>query len=189
MRYSGARLAALVTMPGLAWAAVAVDALWGYGRPELSEQRFRAAWHGATGDDLLVLRTQIARALSLRQRFEEAHLELDARQPFLEGAGIEAVVRAGLERGRTWRSSGQPERGRPLFLRALEQADEAGLRALAADALHMVALVAVGLENQRAINHQVVDYARASSQPPERRSVVRLALRGFEARHQALIRR
>lgn len=87
-----ALLAALVTAAGPAWAGIDVEALWDFGRPELSEQRFRSAL-----------------------------------------------------------------------------ADATDLRAPAADALHMMALVENGLEAQLAATRRVVDYARASSQPAARR--------------------
>ena len=143
-------------------AAVDVNALWDFGRPELSEQRFRAALAGAQGDDALVLRTQIARTLGLRGRFDEAHAELDALRHALADAGPEPRVRAALERGRTLRSSGQPEPSRALFMQAWTLAEQAGLDELAVDALHMVALVAPTLEDKLLWNRRALDAARAS---------------------------
>ncbi|WP_088280134.1 tetratricopeptide repeat protein [Ideonella sp. A 288] len=149
-------------------AAVDVAALWDYARPAESEQRFRAALAGAGGDEALVLRTQIARTLGLRGRFDEAFAELDAIEPLLAAAGAEPQVRALLERGRTLRSSGRPAEAKPLFERAFARAQASSLQALAADALHMEALVAPGLEAQLAANRRVLAYARAATDPQAR---------------------
>jgi len=150
---------------GSAGAAVDVDALWSFTDPAASEARFRRALVDAQGDDVLILRTQIARALGLRQRCDEAHRELDAIEPALAGAGVEPRVRAWLERGRTLRSSGRPAEGKPLFMRAFATAAAAKLEGLAADALHMVALVEPDLEERIAWNRRTVDYARRASDP------------------------
>ena len=116
-------------------------ALWDFDDPAGSEARFRAALTDATHDTALSLRTQIARTHGLRRQFSEAHRELDAVDADLAGAGPEPRVRTLLERGRTWRSSGEPARARPLFLQAEQLARTAKLEFLHVDALHMVALV------------------------------------------------
>ena len=149
----------------LAHAAVDVDALWNYADPAATETRLRDALGTASGDDALVLRTQIARTFSLRNRFDEAHRELDAIEPALVAAGVEPRVRAWLERGRTLRSAGKPAEGRPLFMRAYVTADAAKLERLAADALHMVALAEPQLDDRIAWNRRTVDYARRASDP------------------------
>lgn len=164
--------------PGLGWllalgvtaarAAFDIAPLWDYSQPALSEQRFRAALEQAGGDDALILRTQIARTYSLRGEFDAAHRELDALEPLLAGAGAEPRVRAGLERGRTLRSSGKPLDARPLFVRAFELADSNGLEALAADALHMVALVEPALDGQVEWNRRTAEYARHARDPKAR---------------------
>jgi tetratricopeptide (TPR) repeat protein len=146
-------------------AAVDLDALWNFNDPAASETRFREALVAAQGDDALVLRTQIARTLGLRQRYDEAHRELDAVEGALATAGVEPRVRAWLERGRTWRSSGQPDKSRPLFNRAYVTADAAGLEALAADALHMLALAATTLDERIEWNRRTIDYARRAKDP------------------------
>ncbi|MDH4287507.1 MAG: tetratricopeptide repeat protein [Aquincola sp.] len=150
-------------------AAVDVDSLWNYDDPASSEARFRDGLASALGDDVLVLRTQIARTLGLRGRFEEAHRELDAIEPALASAGIEPRVRAWLERGRTWRSSGQPDKSRPLFNRAYVTADAAGLENLAADALHMLALAAPALDERVDWNRRTIDYAKRARDPRAQR--------------------
>ena len=150
-------------MVGSASAAVDVDALWNIDDPAASELRFREALTNASGDDALILRTQIARTLGLRQRYDESQRELDAIEPALAAAGIEPRVRAWLERGRTLRSSGKPADAIPLFVRAFATADAARLERLAADALHMIALAEPQLEERIAWNRRTIAYAQRAS--------------------------
>lgn len=150
-------------------AAVDLDALWDFARPDLSEQRFRDALARSSGDDALVLRTQIARTHSLRGQFDAAQRELDALEPLLAGAGAAPRVHAWLERGRTLRSAGRAADAGPLFQRAFELADRERLEFLAADALHMLALVQATPEAQIAINRRVVAYAQNAQDPRARR--------------------
>jgi tetratricopeptide (TPR) repeat protein len=167
MKPSAAALLLLVAAAA-AWSAVDLDAMWDFGRPAQSEARFRAALEGAQGDDALVLRTQLARALGLQRRFDDAQRELDAIEPLLPAAGPEPRVRAQLERGRVLRSSGRPADALPIFRRAFEQADAAELERLAADALHMLALAEPGLDDRIAWNRRTVDYARRAVDPKAR---------------------
>jgi tetratricopeptide (TPR) repeat protein len=159
--------AALAALP--ARAAVDLDALWDFARPDVSEQRFRQALADAQGDDALVLRTQIARTLGLRRQFDAALRELDALEPALAKTGTLPRVHALLERGRTLRSSGQPAQAAPLFQQAFEQADRARLEFLAADALHMLALVQPTPQAQIDANRRVVAYAQNARDPRARR--------------------
>jgi tetratricopeptide (TPR) repeat protein len=152
----------------LALAAVDVDALWNYADPAASEARFRAALATAQGDDALVLRTQIARTLGLRRRFDEALRELDVVDAQLASAGAAPRVRAALERGRTLRSSGRAADSVALFERAFAAADAARLERLAADALHMLALAAPALEQRIEWNRRTIDYARRAADPQAR---------------------
>lgn len=162
---TAALTAAAVAASMPAMAEIDVYALWDYGQPAKSEQRFRAALAGASGDDELILRTQIARSYSLRQRFDEANAELDAIAPRLAAAGPAARVHALLERGRTLRSGGHAAEARPLFIEAFELAQRHGLEYLAADALHMVALVEPGLDGQIEWNRRTAEVARAARDP------------------------
>lgn len=150
---------------GTAAAAVDVDALWIHGDPAASELRFREALANASGDDALILRTQIARTLGLRRRYDDAFRELDAIEPVLAAAGIAPRVRAWLERGRTLRSSGKQAEAKPLFVRAFASADAARLERLAADALHMIALAEPQLEERIAWNRRTIAYAQRASDP------------------------
>ena len=150
-------------------AAVDLDALWDFARPDLTEQRLRDALAAARGDDALVLRTQIARTFSLRRQFDAAHRELDALDPLLADAGAAPRVHAWLERGRTLRSAGRAAEAEPLFQRAFDLADRARLEFLAADALHMLALVQPTVDAQVAIGRRVVAYAQNAQDPRARR--------------------
>ena len=60
--------------------ALGVSSLWDLGKPELSEQRFRDALASASGDDALVLQTQIARSYGMRKDFARAQEILAAHQ-------------------------------------------------------------------------------------------------------------
>lgn len=150
-----------------------INALWDYDDPAASEARFRAALadttNEATHDAALSLRTQIARSFSLRRRFDEAQRELDAVDAELAGAGAEPRVRTLLERGRTWRSAGEPARARPLFLQAEQLARTAKMEFLHVDALHMVALVQIDPELQLDWTRRALAAARAAADPQAHR--------------------
>lgn len=148
------KLNALIFVFGVAtpaWAA-AIDLvpLWDYASPEVSEQRFVHALEKATGDDALILRTQIARTYSLRKDFARARALLQDVEPEIGGAGAEAQVRYHLEQGRTFASATHPAtlltpdattQARQAYGRALELARAAKLDGLAIDAIHMFAFV------------------------------------------------
>jgi len=156
MRRAGHRLRATIpALPALLWAvpamsAVDINALWDFAKPALSEERFRAALAGATGDDALILQTQIARTWGLRREFERARELLAEVAPQVAAAGTEAQARYWLELGRTWASATHDgaaltadakARARTAYDNALALARAAGLDALAIDAVHMMAFV------------------------------------------------
>ncbi len=168
LKLRAATASVLMALPLWAAAALDLDTLWNFNDPAASEVRFRAALADARGDDALVLRTQLARTLGLRERYAEAHRELDAIEPLVAAAGPEPRVRWLLERGRTWRSSGEAARSVPLFEQAYAQADAAKLERLAADALHMLALAAPALDDRLRWNRRTIDYARGAADPRAR---------------------
>lgn len=145
-----------------------IRALWDFDDPARSEAVFRAHLAGAGRDDALSLQTQIARTYSLRARSADAHALLDRIEPELASAGPEPKVRHLLERGRTWRSSKQPDQARPLFLRAVDLAVAARLEFLAIDAMHMVALVEPTPEAQLVWNHRALAAASQAGDPAAR---------------------
>ncbi len=134
--------------------------LWDFADPAGSEQRFRLAAEDAEGRDRLVLLTQVARALGLQERYDDAHALLDD----LAAGDDEVATRIVLERGRLLRSAGSPQEARPQFEAAEQSAAGAGLEVLRIDALHMLALVAEGGE-QLALTQQALALARASRDP------------------------
>jgi tetratricopeptide (TPR) repeat protein len=131
-----------------------VSALWDFDDPAGSESRFRDAAALAEGEDRDILLTQVARALGLRGQFREAHAILDG----LHGGGAEAGVRAALERGRLFRTAGDPNTAKPWFESAADSAALAGLEALELDALHMIPLC---LEGDAALAATLVGVTRA----------------------------
>jgi tetratricopeptide (TPR) repeat protein len=147
-------------------AAVEIEELWEFGDPAASELRFRAALGRGSADDDLELQTQIARTYSLRRRFDDAHRTLDAIEPRLTSAAPAVRTRYLLERGRTLRSSGQPDAARPLFVAAYDAARSAGLTGLAVDAAHMLAIV-TPLAEATQWTANGIELARAA--PPEDR--------------------
>ena len=120
-------------------------ALWDFGEPEASARRFREAAGNARSathrDELL---TQRARALGLAGHFDEA----DALLGSIVSNQVVVRVRVLLERGRLRNSDGDAVGGLPFFRAACELASEHGLAHLAVDALHMLAIVDEGHEQQ-----------------------------------------
>ena len=113
-----------------------------------------------------MVRTQVARALGLQQRYDEARALLD--EVAAAGPGAEARVRERLERGRVLRSGGDPDRAGPLFAEAAARAGR-HLPGLRIDALHMSALVAGSPTEQAALTEAALDEARAGHDPAARR--------------------
>ena len=134
--------------------------LWDFDDPAASESRLREAAATADSPDREVLLTQVARALGLRQRYDDGHDVLDRIAP----GDPEVDVRVALERGRLVRSSGDTRAARPLFEYAAELAGEAALDELRVDALHMAALVADPAD-RLAANETALTAARSSSDP------------------------
>jgi tetratricopeptide (TPR) repeat protein len=158
--------------------AIDLVPLWDFGRPEISEQRMRSALVGATGDDALILQTQIARTFGLRKDFEGARRLLHQIEPEIAAAGAEARVRHQLELGRTYASATHaPEqqtaesrlRARQAFDAALQTARGAGLDGLAIDAIHMFAFIDTGAADQLEWARKAMEVVQASSQADARR--------------------
>lgn len=143
------------------------DAAWNFADPQASEATFRqilADHPGAPRNYRLELQTQIARALGLQRRFDEAHATLDGVRQALEGASATVGVRYLLERGRVLNSSGEREACRPLFLQAWDDAREAGLDGYAVDAAHMMGIVTEPAEQVR-WSEEALSFAEASDAP------------------------
>ena len=158
--------------------AIDLAPLWDFGKPDLSEQRFRSALATATGDDALILQTQIARTYGLRRDFAKAQEILKGLEPQIVAAGPEARVRHVLELGRTHASATHrpesqtpeaKERARAAYLRAFELAKSERLDRLAVDALHMLAFVDTAPADQLRWGQAALAVVEASSQPSAKR--------------------
>ena len=155
-----------------------LTSLWDFNQPAVSEQRFRTALVTATGDDALILQTQIARTYGLHGDFVCAQDILDGIEPQVESAGGEVRARHALERGRTLSSATHPPESqtepvkaaaRAAYLRALDIAQAERLDDLAIDALHMLAFVDTDPADQLAWGLQALSVLEGSSQPAVRR--------------------
>lgn len=115
-----------------------LDGLWDFGDPAGSEARLRAAVEAESDAEARAeLETQVARALGLQGRFDEADAVLSTLPVTIPAV----AVRIALERGRLRNSAGDPAAARPLFELAAEAAAAAHLTFLWVDALHMLAIV------------------------------------------------
>jgi len=118
--------------------------LWNYGKPAETEKKFREILPQAeTSHDssyLAQLLTQIARAQSLQDKFDEAHTILDRVEKILTPDLKLARVRYLLERGRTFNSSNYQDKALPLFIEAFELGTSINEMEYAIDAVHMVAI-------------------------------------------------
>ena len=116
--------------------------LWDFDDLDATEGRLRAQLEAETADaGRAEVRTQLARASGLRGDFEGGDVLLDEARA-LGGESQLVGARVDLERGRIRRSSGDPATARPLFESACALALEERQHFVAADAAHMVALVA-----------------------------------------------
>lgn len=119
-----------------------LDELWDFDDAAASERRLRDAIDAAAsgGIEHAELSTQLARALGLRGRYEDARGLLDAVA--LRGCAAPVVgIRVSLERGRVLNSSGNPAAAVEHFVDALGAARAAGQDFLEVDAAHMLAIV------------------------------------------------
>jgi hypothetical protein len=177
-RWCGAAVlgaAGLVLSPS----ALALDlsTLWDFHQPALSEQRLRAALQEASGDDSLILQTQIARSFGLRRDFAQARALLAALQPAMATASAEARARHALEWGRSFASAThRPQdltseakvEARSSFDRAARIAREGGLDELTIDALHMQVFVDPAPAAQERWAREALGVALASARPAAR---------------------
>ncbi|MGX5696197.1 hypothetical protein ACWKWP_08375 [Agromyces soli] len=133
----------------------AIDRLWDFSDPAKSEERFRAAAADETASEhaRLVMSTQLARAIGIQGRADEAFAVLDetaaAEAEAEHGrAAAELRARVALERGRLHAASGDTDEALPELTRAVREAAAAGSAFLVLDALHMLALHDAGHEEE-----------------------------------------
>lgn len=129
-------------------------ALWDYGNPQSTEEKFRAIEPEvkAAGDDAYYVEylTQLARSLGLQKKFDDAHKVLDEAESMLKEGYDRALIRYYLERGRAYNSSKFYDKARDLFLKAYELGKKtAGEDDLTIDAAHMMGIVEKGDESLR----------------------------------------
>ena len=172
--------------------AIDVNGLWDYGKPEVSEARFRQLMVDASSDDALVLQTQIARTFGLRCEFDQARGILAAIESRVGDASPEVQTRYLLELGRTYASPVHPaeartpandEIAREHYMRAFQTAKSAGLDSLAIDALHMMPVVDTEPNLQLEWNQRAIEYMENSSQPDAKRWEASLRNNVGYARH------
>ena len=158
--------------------AIDLAPLWNFSDVPGSEQRFRDALATTTGDDALILQTQIARTYGLRNDFPKAREILHGIEPQLAFAGAEARARHALELGRTYASAAHPAasiddeaktRARAAFLAAHDLAKTGQLDGLAIDALHMMAFVDTRPDQQLRWGERALEIAIESTQPAAKR--------------------
>jgi tetratricopeptide (TPR) repeat protein len=172
--------AMLILAGVLAFPARALDlsALWDFRDPARSEANFRRALQQATGDDALILKTQIARTYSLRGQFDTARALLHPLEAELARSSAEVAVRYWLELGRTHAShrhapgsidTTAADLARRHFTKALEIARGAQLDGLAIDAIHMFAFVDTEPADQLKWAREALAAVEMSRQPDAKR--------------------
>jgi len=154
--------------------AIDLATLWDFSNPQLSEQRFRTELAKSSGDDALILTTQVARTYGLRKDFRRAQSVLTEIEPRILSAGAEARARFALEYGRTVSSATHPPEtqtdatkalARTKYQAALAIAREAKLDDLAIDAIHMLAFVDTAPGDQLKWAQTALAVVDASDQP------------------------
>jgi tetratricopeptide (TPR) repeat protein len=164
-----------------------LDALWDFGDPAASEQRFRAVVEHARADGDRILAealTQLARAQGLQGRFEDADRTLDDAEAALDRDEQRGRIRILLERGRVANTAGRDGRGSKEFLAAWELARSAGEDAFAVDAAHMLGIVEPPARAWE-WNERAMELARSSSDPGAQRWVASVANNMAWAKHDA----
>ncbi|MBK6591579.1 MAG: tetratricopeptide repeat protein [Burkholderiales bacterium] len=171
---------ALVLTASTGMPAMAIDLapLWDFNQPELSEQRFQNAMLGATTDDQLILKTQIARTHGLRRDFAKAQDILRSMEAQITKASAEVRVRHALEWGRTLASATHGatppnaaalDGARTAYMKAYSLAKAEQLDTLAIDALHMLAFVDTAPADQLKWGQEALAVALASRQSAARK--------------------
>jgi len=151
-----------------------ISELWDFGKPELSEERFRSALSTASPDDALILKTQIARTYGIRGNFDRSQQVLSDIQSQIQNASITAKVYYHLELGRSYSSATHsPESqtdevkgiARSAYMQAYHLAQDGKLDGLAIDALHMMTFVDTSPEDQLEWNRKAMAHMESSTQP------------------------
>ncbi|MDK2123342.1 tetratricopeptide repeat protein [Parachitinimonas caeni] len=140
-------------------ALVDFDKQWDYDNPAKTETRFAKLLDSkefkSNPSARAEVRTQIARAQGMQEKFDQAHLTLDSVQDELSHLSPTVSARYMLERGRLISAAGEPKKAQRWFRSAYLFAEKHRLDFYTIDAAHMVALSETGktaLEwNQKAL--------------------------------------
>ena len=139
---------------------------WDFNDPQTSLKVMTGMAAATSGGEQLIWQTQVARALGLQGRFDEANAMLDA---ISAGSDHHVLARVAIEKGRLLNSSGDSAAARPFFELALEDAEAAETDGLAVDALHMLAIVASSYLEAKQLGKEALARAKSSSDPDARR--------------------
>ena len=142
-----------------------LDSLWDFGDPAASAERFRAAADepGLSDTAKAEYLTQLARALGSTGEFDEADAVLDEAADGLDAPSELVEARIALERARLLVARDLPQEAVALLLATVRKASAAGSAFLALDALHMLALVDTGHEEEWA--HEGIDALDSVTDP------------------------
>jgi hypothetical protein len=152
--------------------------MWNFSDPVSSQVRFEAALAGASADDALILRTQIARAMGLRKDIAGARELLRSIEPQAAAASPRVQAHHALEWGRTFASAvhdlktlsdADKREASQAFERAQRIAQQHLLDALAIDAIHMFAFVDESPTAAEAIARKALVISLNSAQPDAQR--------------------
>lgn len=143
-----------------------IRALWNFDDPEASLHAMNAEAEVSAEPERSIWLTQVARALGLAGRFEEAR---DLLHSIESQENHHLQARLAIEEGRVINSNGDPARARPYFEIALNEADAAGTQGLAVDAIHMLAIVAESTSEAKRLNEEALARAESSEDPDARR--------------------
>ena len=134
-------------------------ALWDFDDLDGTEARLRAQLELEPSDaNRAEVLAELARVCGLRGEFEAGDALLDEATT-LGGDSRPVATRIDLERGRLRRSNGDPATARPLFESAFALALEGEEHFIAADAAHMVALVATDRDDLVEWTHRGITVA------------------------------
>ncbi len=149
-----------------------LDELWNVDDAPETEARIRIELEQGgpyDGVERAELKTQLARAIGLQERYDQAAEVLIEVQS--EEAPV-VVARVLLESGRIINGAGRPDDAAPLFARSAEISGAAGLLFLEIDALHMLAIAQPDAADDWTA--RAVDLAEGSDDPRTRRWLVSL---------------
>jgi tetratricopeptide (TPR) repeat protein len=142
------------------------DKLWNYSEPAATEIKFREVLSAIPPEDSstrLQLLTQLARTQGLQGKFDAAHKTLDEVEAQLSEDNALVNIRYFLERGRTFRSSGDKRNAEVCFRQSLDLAKKHEEDFYAIDAIHMLAIITTPDEGIR-LNKEAILLAEASQQ-------------------------